>query len=86
MAEENNKTEHNTDEEWRSVGKVVAVQGPVVDVEFSCVEDMPNINETIMTKTFDHNEITMLVAEHLEGNIARCVSLHLNLIVSICFW
>ncbi len=63
----------------RSIGKVVAVQGPVVDVEFKCVEDMPNINETITTTTFDRNEVTMLAAEHLEGNIARCVSLSATL-------
>jgi F-type H+-transporting ATPase subunit beta len=56
-------------------GKVVAVQGPVVDVKFERVEDMPDLHETIMTKTFDKREIALLVAEHLEGNIARCVAL-----------
>jgi len=56
-------------------GKVVAVQGPVVDVQFVAIEDMPDLHETIHTKTFDKREVTLLVAEHLEGNIARCVSL-----------
>jgi len=56
-------------------GKVIAVQGPVVDVQFEAVEDMPDMHETILTKTFDGRELTLLVAEHLEGNIARCVSL-----------
>lgn len=56
-------------------GRVVAVQGPVVDVKFVSVEDMPDMNETIATTTFDKREVTLLVAEHLEGNIARCVSL-----------
>ena len=56
-------------------GKVVAVQGPVVDIKFEHVEDMPDLHETIMTKTFDKREIVLLVAEHLEGNIARCVAL-----------
>jgi len=59
----------------RAHGKVVAVQGPVVDVEFECVDDMPDLHETIITKTFDNQTVTMLVAEHLEGYIARCVSL-----------
>jgi len=56
-------------------GKVVAVQGPVVDVKFACVEDMPDMHETISVRTFDKRDIMLLVAEHLEGNIARCVSL-----------
>ena len=60
-------------------GKVVAVQGPVVDVKFELVEDMPDMHETIMTTTFDKREITLLVAEHLEGNIARCVALESTL-------
>ncbi len=57
------------------VGKVVAVQGPVVDVKFAAIEDMPDMHEMIVTKTFDGRELTLLVAEHLEGNLARCVSL-----------
>ncbi|MBN2300902.1 MAG: F0F1 ATP synthase subunit beta [Lentisphaerae bacterium] len=56
-------------------GRVVAVQGPVVDVKFETVEQMPDMHETIEVTTFDKKLITLLVAEHLEGNIARCVSL-----------
>jgi F-type H+-transporting ATPase subunit beta len=56
-------------------GKVVSVQGPVVDVKFDRIEDIPDLHETVMTKTFDKREIALLVAEHLEGNIARCVAL-----------
>src|SRR5512136_2062590 len=56
-------------------GKVVAVQGPVVDVKFEHIENMPDLHETISTRTFDKRDITLLVAEHLEGNIARCVAL-----------
>jgi len=56
-------------------GKVVSVQGPVVDVKFADISDMPDLHETISTRTFDRRDIMLLVAEHLEGNIARCVSL-----------
>jgi len=56
-------------------GKVIAVQGPVVDVKFNCVEDMPDMHETIYARTFDKRNVVLLVAEHLEGNIGRCVSL-----------
>ncbi|MCK5850898.1 MAG: F0F1 ATP synthase subunit beta, partial [Kiritimatiellae bacterium] len=56
-------------------GRVVAVQGPVVDVKFKVIEDMPDMHEMVMTKTFDGRELMLLVAEHLEGNLARCVAM-----------
>jgi len=56
-------------------GRVIAVQGPVVDVRFATVEEMPDLHEAILTHTFDKKDVTLLVAEHLEGNIARCVAL-----------
>jgi len=56
-------------------GQVVAVQGPVVDVKFERIENMPDLHETILTQTFDKRTVTLMVAEHLEGNIARCVAL-----------
>jgi F-type H+-transporting ATPase subunit beta len=36
---------------------------------------MPDMHETVLTTTFDRRQVTLLVAEHLEGNIARCVAL-----------
>jgi F-type H+-transporting ATPase subunit beta len=59
----------------RKTGRVTAVQGPVVDVRFATVEEMPDLHEAILTHTFDKKDVTLLVAEHLEGNIARCVAL-----------
>jgi F-type H+-transporting ATPase subunit beta len=56
-------------------GRVIAVQGPVVDVKFNSVEDMPDLHEVIKTRTFDRRDAMLVVAEHLEGNLARCVSL-----------
>jgi len=66
-------------EERRNVGRVVAVQGPVVDVKFDAIEHMPDMHDVILTKTYDGRELTMLVAEHLEGNLARCVALSATL-------
>ncbi|OVE76599.1 F0F1 ATP synthase subunit beta [bacterium E08(2017)] len=60
-------------------GKVIAVQGPVVDVQFENVQDMPDMHETVGCRTFDKRDIILMVAEHLEGNIARCVALHSTL-------
>ena len=63
----------------QKLGRVVAVQGPVVDVKFVNIEDMPDLHETIVSRAFDKRKITLLVAEHLEGNIARCVALNSTL-------
>ena len=60
-------------------GHVAAVQGPVVDIKFRSIGEMPDLHETVLTTTFDKREITLLVAEHLEGNIARCVALESTL-------
>lgn len=56
-------------------GRVTAVQGPVVDVTFARIEDMPDLHEVVTTKTFDKRLLTLEVAEHLEGNVARCIAL-----------
>ena len=56
-------------------GRVTAVQGPVVDVTFARIEDMPDLHEVVMTRTFDKRPLTLEVAEHLEGNVARCIAL-----------
>ena len=56
------------------VGRVVAVQGPVVDVKFASSRHVPNVFEVITTETADHRVVTLEVAEHLSGNIARCIA------------
>ncbi|MBL7069371.1 MAG: F0F1 ATP synthase subunit beta [Candidatus Omnitrophica bacterium] len=56
-------------------GRVVAVQGPVVDVKFDDAEKLPGLYEILKAKTFDGKTVIMEVAEHLEGGIARCISL-----------
>ena len=56
------------------IGKVVAVQGPVVDVKFALTTDVPGIFEVIETETVTHQPIVLEVAEHLPGNLARCIA------------
>jgi F-type H+-transporting ATPase subunit beta len=58
----------------KAKGTVVAAQGPVVDVVFKSLEDLPSINEIVKVDTFDGRTILLAVAEHLENNIARCIS------------
>ena len=59
----------------KNPGKVIAVQGPVVDVKFTKENDVPNLYEVIETKSFDGRKIILEVAEHLENNVARCIAL-----------
>src|SRR4030042_1795373 len=57
-------------------GRVIAVQGPVVDVKFTKTEDVPGILSVLKTHTVDKEEVILEVAEHLPGNIARCISIN----------
>ena len=56
-------------------GKVVGVQGPVVDVKFDRAADVPDIYNVIYVKTLDDRRLTLEVAEHLPDNIARCIAI-----------
>ncbi len=53
----------------------MSVQGPVVDVQFESPDAVPNLYEIIETRAFDDRRIVLEVAEHLQGNIARCIAL-----------
>lgn len=63
-------------ENIKTQGKVVAVQGPVVDIRFETQQDVPNVFGLVTTYTVDNEEVFLEVAEHLPGNIARCISLN----------
>ena len=52
------------------------MQGPVVDVKFLRADDVPNIFSVLKTQTVDKQEIVLEVAEHLPGNIARCIAIN----------
>jgi F-type H+-transporting ATPase subunit beta len=66
---ENNKTKS-------IAGQVVSVQGPVVDVQFSSAKELPNISDVVNTYTVDRKQVILEVAEHLPGNIARCIAIN----------
>ncbi|MFA5143637.1 MAG: F0F1 ATP synthase subunit beta [Candidatus Omnitrophota bacterium] len=59
----------------KRTGYVIAAQGPVVDVRFPGSQDLPALAEALKTRTFDGRTIVLQVAEHLDANVARCVSL-----------
>ena len=65
-------------------GKVVSVQGPIVDVEFSSEGALPAVYEIINTETFDGQRIVLEVVEYLNSadtdafSTVRCISLTSN--------
>ncbi|MFH1578385.1 MAG: F0F1 ATP synthase subunit beta [Candidatus Omnitrophota bacterium] len=63
-------------EKKSNAGYVIAVQGPVVDVRFPSNVNIPNILENVNTKTVDGKRVVLEVAEHLPGNIARCIAIN----------
>ena len=58
-----------------TMGRVVSVQGPVVDVKFSASRDVPNVFDVIETQAASGRPVILEVAEHLSGNVARCIAL-----------
>ncbi len=65
----------NEDAKKEALGRVVGVQGPVVDVHFERGEDVPAINHVLETFTIHQERIVLEVAEHLPGNMARTIAL-----------
>jgi F-type H+-transporting ATPase subunit beta len=57
-------------------GRIISVQGPVVDVKFASEKELPGIDYAIETKTYAGKNVLLMVAEHLPGAIARCISMH----------
>jgi len=58
-----------------ATGRVVAVQGPVVDVKFASSTAVPNVYDVLETETAKRQRVVLEVAEHLPGNLARCIAM-----------
>ena len=72
----------------KGLGKIISVQGSVVDVYFKKIEDMPSMYDVIEVKTIDGEMVLLQTKEHLTSNTVRTVSLMdtLNLqLNSICY-
>src|SRR5580692_309745 len=67
-----------TDYSPNSMGRIVQVIGPVVDVAFDSAE-LPEINTALLTsnKAIDNREdnLTIEVAQHLGEHTVRCVAM-----------
>ncbi|MFA6636327.1 MAG: F0F1 ATP synthase subunit beta [Candidatus Omnitrophota bacterium] len=56
-------------------GKIISVQGPVVDVQFPEGQNMPPLFDVLKMRAFDGREVIVEIAEHLPDRIVRCISL-----------
>jgi len=65
-----------TTDNIQKTGYVITVQGPVVDVKFSSAQDVPDLFENINAQSVDARRVVLEVAEHLPGNIARCIAIN----------
>ncbi len=56
-------------------GRIVSVQGPVVECWFDKFEDIPALYDCIVVDTVDGNRVVLQTAEHLSSNLVRTVAL-----------
>lgn len=57
------------------IGRIVGIQGPVVEVKFDGGAEIPNVYEALETFAHTGRKLTLEVIEHLPGNVARCIAL-----------
>jgi F-type H+-transporting ATPase subunit beta len=57
------------------LGRVISIQGPIVEVKFDPSSVLPAIHEVIETHTYDGQKVVMEVEEHLENNVVKCIAL-----------
>lgn len=56
-------------------GKVIAVRGPVVDVRFDQVKDLPTLYDVLIGYSLNKRKVVLEVAEQLSKNDVRCIAL-----------
>ena len=59
----------------KQYGRVVSVQGPVVEVKFDPIGDLPAIHDIIETSTYNGEKVVLEVDEHLENQVVKCFAL-----------
>ena len=62
-------------EKKRGLGRIISVQGPVVDIRFEQRDDIPALYDVIEAYTFSKKRIILQCAEHISSDVVRTVSL-----------
>lgn len=76
MSEEKQTEQKPVTQGRKSIGRIIAATGPVVEIKFAGQEDIPMIDAAIFAETFTGRKVIFQVAEHLPGFICKCISLH----------
>ncbi len=69
------KAENHKPGHGRGWGRIVAIQGPVVDVYFDDMNDIPALFDVIEAYNFNKRRIVLQTAEHLSRHLVRTISL-----------
>ncbi len=59
----------------RGLGRIISVQGPVVDVYFGDTKDIPALYDVIEVFNFNKERVVLQTAEHLNKHVVRTVAL-----------
>lgn len=59
----------------KGLGRIISVQGPVVDVRFDNFSDMPAMNDVVEVFTIDGLRVLLQTKEHLSTSTVRTVAL-----------
>lgn len=75
MEDKNATTQGKPKEPRRGLGRIVSVQGPVVDVKFDNFEDLPALFDVVEVYTFEKRRVVLQTAEHLSKQVVRTIAL-----------
>jgi len=75
MVEANENSQHDDMSLDKNFGTVIGVRGPVVDIRFEDMRNIPALYVVLEGKTIDKRKVVLQVAEHLGGKDVRCISL-----------
>jgi len=74
-AETQAQTETGPPQKRRGQGRIISVQGPVVDIRFESPDDIPSLYDVVEVYNFNKRRIVLQTAEHLSKQVVRTVAL-----------
>jgi len=62
-------------QEYEGTGRIVSVQGPIVDVYFDDISHVPSLYHLVEAHAVDGRYVALQTAEHLSSNLVRTIAL-----------
>ncbi len=75
VSESTQTRESKPKEHRRGLGRIISVQGPVVDIYFESISDIPALFDVVEVYNFEKKKVILQTAEHLSQHVVRTVSL-----------